>query len=65
MQEIVTNNGNGHDAAQDQELLERLGAQTEDLAPLIAEDYQRGLGATTIGAGPRTVLTSGATSPTG
>ena len=45
MQEIVTGNGNGngHDAAQDQELLDRLGTNTEHLATLIAEDYQRGL----------------------
>ena len=45
MQETVTGNGNsnGHDAAQDQELLDRLGAKTEHLATLIAEDYQRGL----------------------
>ena len=43
MLDTVTANGSGPEDPQDQELRDRLGVQTEELAKIIAEDYQKNL----------------------
>ena len=43
MLDTVTPNGSGPEDPQDQELRDRLGVQTEELAKIIAEDYQKNL----------------------